>query len=121
MLFDYFDIIKLVEEVFEHYEHRAAKKAIILEVKYEKSPVIVFADYSRLLQIMQNLVSNAIKYNNERGKVVVRLSELDEQIQIDIEDNGIGIPKKDVGNIFNRFYRVDKSRTKKSGRDGFGD
>jgi two-component system phosphate regulon sensor histidine kinase PhoR len=120
MLFDYFDGVKLAEEVFDHFEHRAAKKGITLALKYEKSPMIVFADYSRLLQIMQNLVSNAIKYNKERGEVVVYLKEMDEYIQIDVADTGIGIPKKDVKNIFNRFYRVDKSRSKKNGGTGLG-
>lgn len=120
MLFDYFDLIKLVEEVFDHFEHRAAKKAISLELKYDLSPIVVFADYSRILQVMQNLVSNAIKYNKERGNVTIHLKEHDETIQIDILDNGIGIPKKDVNNIFNRFYRVDISRSKKSGGTGLG-
>ena len=120
IFYDYFDLIKLVEEVYEHYEHRAAKKAIVLEVQYDKSPIIVFADYTRILQVMQNLVSNAIKYNKERGKVSISLQELEESVKIDIADTGIGIPKKDVNNIFNRFYRVDKSRSKKSGGTGLG-
>ena len=120
MFFDYFDLIKLVEEVYEYYEHRAAKKAISLEIKYDQAPMIVFADYSRILQVMQNLVSNAVKYNKERGKVIIQLQEKEEFIQIDISDNGIGLPKKDVNNIFNRFYRVDRSRSKKSGGTGLG-
>ena len=120
MLFDYFDLIGLVKEVFENYEHQAAKYGITLELTYEESPLVVFADYYRILQVLQNLVSNAIKYNKENGKVDVALIDNEESIQLLITDNGIGIPKKDVQNIFNRFYRVDKSRTKKKGGTGLG-
>lgn len=120
MLFDYFDLIGLVHEVFDHFEHRAAKHAIRLKLQNEQAPLIVFADYSKILQVMQNLISNAIKYNQDNGSVVVELTEDSESILVSVKDDGLGIPKKDINNIFNRFYRVDKSRSKKSGGTGLG-
>jgi two-component system phosphate regulon sensor histidine kinase PhoR len=121
MLFDYFDLVGLVKEVFEHYEHQAAKSGITLNLSsHQEGHMIVFADYSKMLQVVQNLVSNAIKYNKENGRVDIELLEFEESIKINVSDNGIGIPKKDVQNIFNRFYRVDRSRTKKSGGTGLG-
>lgn len=120
MLFDYFDLIGLVKEVFEQFEHRAAKHGITLKLKYDQAPLIVFADYSKVLQVIQNLVSNAIKYNHDNGEVIIELTDQRESICVNVQDNGIGIPKKDLDKIFNRFYRVDKSRSKKSGGTGLG-
>ena len=73
-----------------------------------------------LTQILSNLIDNAIKYTNEGGKVEVRTKEENEKAIIEVEDNGIGIPDEYQDRIFERFFRVDKSRSKAVGGTGLG-
>ena len=67
-----------------------------------------------------NLIDNAIKYTQEEGKVTISAKEKDELVQVDITDTGIGIPKKDISRLFERFYRVDKARSRELGGTGLG-
>lgn len=69
---------------------------------------------------MQNLVSNAIKYNVDGGKVTIKIEDLSDKVLISVIDTGTGIPQEDISKIFNRFYRVDKSRTKTRNRASNG-
>ena len=78
------------------------------------------ADEDRLRQIMMNLLSNGINYTPEGGRVTVKVDGDDDHIRIRISDTGIGIPKKDLTRIFERFYRVDKARSRSSGGTGLG-
>lgn len=71
-------------------------------------------------QMMINLVDNGIKYSDPNGKIDVHVDESDDQIAITVSDQGLGIPKKDIDRIFERFYRVDKSRSKEKGGTGLG-
>ena len=73
-----------------------------------------------MYQIIFNLVENAIKYNNSGGQVHVRLSREDDDVVIAVEDTGIGIPEDAVDHIFERFYRVDKARSRQAGGSGLG-
>lgn len=104
----------------------ANKKRIQLEMHVDEQMVIE-ADEDRLRQILINLLSNGIKYTPEGGKVKVIVEPIeanaaadDEKIRIIVSDNGIGIPKKDLSRIFERFYRVDKARSRMSGGTGLG-
>jgi len=116
-----FDIKKLVEDVFESQEMRARKKGITLKFKtpYDKK-IFVQADKERIDQVVTNLVVNSIKYGKEYGTTQVSFMDMDENILIDINDDGTGIPDKDVPRIFERFYRVDKSRSRQAGGTGLG-
>ncbi|MGM0379882.1 MAG: ATP-binding protein [Bacillota bacterium] len=82
-------------------------------------PIFIF-DYDKIEQVIINIMTNAIKYTHENGKIDVFLKETDENYQIIIKDNGMGIPKKDLKHIFERFYRVDKARSRKLGGTGLG-
>lgn len=112
MMYDHFDIVQLMDEVIEDFEQLATKAGVKVKRNKGTREAIVYADYTRVKQIVQNLVSNAIKYNVRDGKVIITITDLPDKVQIGIEDTGSGIPPEDLGKIFNRFYRVDKSRTK---------
>lgn len=117
---EYFDMQVLTEEVFDQLDELAEKKDISLKVIPKDEPILVYADYQRMRQVMMNLVNNAIKYNSDKGKVIVRYTINKDTILVEVEDNGEGIPEEDIDRIFERFYRVDKSRSKKKGGTGLG-
>ena len=116
-----FNIVKLVEEVFESHEMLARKYRIRLEFdsNYNK-PVKVSADRRRITEVLNNLIVNSIKYGSANGKTRVGFDDTGETILVDITDNGIGINEEDLPRIFERFYRVDKSRSRDSGGTGLG-
>jgi two-component system phosphate regulon sensor histidine kinase PhoR len=103
----------------------AAKKEILLDVQTEDE-LFIEADEDRLGQILMNLMQNGINYTPEGGKVKVRAEIIvpdsgeEEMVRITVSDTGIGIPKKDIPRIFERFYRVDKARSRSSGGTGLG-
>ena len=113
MIPDHFNMISLAEEIIDDRESKANKASVTLELKYNVTPIIVFADYSRIMQVMINLVNNGINHNKPGGKVVIEINELDDQVSIVIADDGEGIAEKYHERIFNRFFRIDKSRTVK--------
>jgi two-component system phosphate regulon sensor histidine kinase PhoR len=110
----------LVEEIFEQVEAKARKRSISLKLDAREGPVYVKADMLRISQVILNLVVNAIKYGNENGKVIVELVEKKKVVQISVIDNGPGIANEHLHRIFERFYRIDKSRAKNSGGTGLG-
>lgn len=116
-----FNIYTLVKEVFEMLEDKAKARQIKLTFKkeYEK-PIRVYADRQKIEQVLINLVNNAIKYGKEKGKVEVRFYDMDRQILTEVSDDGVGIPQEDIPRIFERFYRVDKSRSRDAGGTGLG-
>ena len=119
--FSEFDLKELVQEVIEELEHKASKREvkINLEVDLAKSHLTV-ADRQKIYRVCQNLIFNAVKYNHDKGEVVVTLKTTKHHIQVDVKDNGQGIPAEDLKRIFERFYRVEKSRTKGKGGTGLG-
>ncbi|MFO7790797.1 MAG: ATP-binding protein [Bacteroidales bacterium] len=119
--YETFNPRELIDDVFENLEDKAAKKGISLELyrHYEKQRKIS-ADPEFLRQVFANLVINAINYGKDNGFVKVELFDMDENMLVEVTDNGIGIAEKDIPRIFERFYRVDKSRSTKSGGTGLG-
>lgn len=116
-----FDILALVEEVFEQLETKAEKKNAKLKIHTDTSKkILVHADVNRIRQVLINLVDNAIKYGNEKGNVDVYLERDKDHVHVIIRDNGPGISPEHLGRIFERFYRVDKSRSKEKGGTGLG-
>jgi len=115
-----FDICQTAREALEQFEDKAAKRNISLKLRDDCGPVTVYGDPKRIGQAIANLVSNAIKYNKDGGFVEVYFTEKKKSAAISIRDNGIGIPREDLGRIFERFYRVDKSRSKEKGGSGLG-
>ena len=116
-----YDIAQQIKEIVEALEFLAQKKEIRLQLakKYDK-PVIVYADKFRMRQVIVNLMTNSIKYGKEKGKTLVTLNLYDEQVIVEIKDNGIGIAEKHLSRLFERFYRVDKGRSREQGGTGLG-
>jgi len=116
-----FSIVKLVEEVFEAQEIRAKKREIELRFdrKYKK-PIFVYADKMRIYQVLANLITNSIYYGKQGGRTQISISEARDKVYIEVNDNGIGIAPNDIHRVFERFYRVDKSRSREQGGTGLG-
>ncbi len=116
-----FDIKILTEEVFEDVEFKAQNKNIKLGFKEGSIPQTkVYADRESIRQVLINLISNSIKYTDENGQTLVSFYDMDKRLLIEISDKGIGIPAKHIPFLFDRFYRVDKSRSRKQGGSGLG-
>ncbi len=116
-----FDITKLVAEIVDQNDIRASKKNITLEIKEgcEKS-FIVFADREMIQQVLNNLLTNSIKYGKDGGRTQVGIYDMNENILVEVTDNGIGIDPKHLPRIFERFYRIDKDRSRELGGSGLG-
>lgn len=108
----------LVEDIIESLEPLAASHEVLLHM--DCKPVCIYANGQQMKELIGNLVSNAVKYNKPGGEVWITVREEDRNIIIRVKDNGMGIPKESLGRIFERFYRVDKGRSKKQGGTGLG-
>ncbi|MDP2889270.1 MAG: ATP-binding protein [Bacteroidota bacterium] len=116
-----FDMVKLTEDVFELAQMLANERNITLQfITKTDKPVMVNADKKRIMEVMNNLVGNGIKYGKKRGHVKVGFYDLHETVLIEVSDNGIGMDKSDLPRVFERFYRVDKSRSREQGGTGLG-
>ncbi|OCA81812.1 MULTISPECIES: two-component system histidine kinase PnpS [unclassified Bacillus (in: firmicutes)] len=114
------DIVPVLSDTYAMLEKKASKKHIQFEIQDFKKPIMCEADTFRLKQVCLNLVSNAISYTPSYGKVQITAKEESDKIYIAIEDTGIGIEEKEFPRIFERFYRVDKDRSRESGGTGLG-
>ena len=116
-----FDIKSLVEEVFVDLEIKASEANIRLvfkpgaDISYK-----VVADREYIRQVLMNLINNSIKYGNKDGFTKVSFYDMDKNILVEVADSGIGIPEKHLKHVFDRFYRIDKSRSREQGGSGLG-
>jgi two-component system, OmpR family, phosphate regulon sensor histidine kinase PhoR len=120
MHFENIDLYQLTEEVFEQFENKADKKDVRLKIESNHKKVFAYADWQRITQVMTNLISNAIKHSFDGSEVVVNFATTKKNILIKVQDFGEGIPEEHVSRIFERFYRVDKSRSREKGGTGLG-
>ena len=117
-----FNILETLQNVFDLLEMQAQKNKVdlMMEQKFEM-PVMVQADEKRIQQVLTNLIINSIKYGVEEGATEISIQELnDDKILIRITDNGEGIEKEHLPRLFERFYRVDKNRSREKGGSGLG-
>jgi two-component system phosphate regulon sensor histidine kinase PhoR len=120
MHFDNIDLGKLCEEVIEQFEEKAEKKKIRLRLDHHPSKILVYGDWQRITQVMTNLVSNAIIYTPDEGEVSIQFDVGKKNVTTFVSDTGEGIPPQHLARIFERFYRVDKSRSREKGGTGLG-
>ena len=112
------DMFELVKRVSSNFEYKLKDKKINFELIGEE--VVIEANQDRIFQVVTNLLSNAIKYTHEGDKITIKLYKKSPYAVCEIIDTGIGIPKDEVNHIFERFYRADKSRNRKTGGTGIG-
>ncbi|MBX2991140.1 MAG: HAMP domain-containing protein [Bacteroidetes bacterium] len=109
----------LIKDLFDDSEMLAESKQIHVELK-NTEPVTIVGDKGRLHQLFLNIVDNAIKYTPRGGHVAISVQRLNGSALVEVEDDGIGIPEQDIDKIFDRFYRVDKARSREMGGTGLG-
>lgn len=116
-----FDIVPLVKNVFEELETNANLKNIALKFDRHYEPKYVMGDQNRITQVLVNLVSNSISYGINGGETKISLQNFDKRkVLIEVKDNGVGMSEEHIPRLFERFYRVDKSRERHVGGSGLG-
>jgi len=116
-----FDITLLAQEMIDSLSMRAEDKNITMTIdSYSDTGIFVIAERKRIGQVLTNLITNAIKYGKQDGKVTIHFMDMSERIMVEVQDNGVGIPPEHLYRIFERFYRVDKSRSREEGGTGLG-
>ena len=118
--FQKFNIVELVHEIFDLMEMKASEMNINLKLQNESQGVTVVADRNKIQQVLMNLVSNSIKYGKDGGDVIIRFFDMHSNMLIEVSDNGIGIAQESLDRLFERFYRVDKNRSREIGGTGLG-
>ncbi|MCX6310810.1 MAG: ATP-binding protein [Bacteroidetes bacterium] len=115
-----FDIVELMNDMMYGQEMKASERKINLHFKENYKPMRVNADKDRIRQVATNLIVNSLKYGKDGGETEIRFYDMDDNILVEISDNGIGIAKEHLSRLFERFYRVDKGRSRDQGGTGLG-
>jgi len=110
----------VIQSVINTVQKQIDEKELKVEIQMPDEDIKVLADNVRLSQILTNLISNTCKYTDKDGKISISTHPVDNFVQVDIKDNGIGISEEDQSRIFTRFFRVDNSLTRKTGGTGLG-
>lgn len=114
-------VLEMLEEVVDRFSFQMQEKGVRPEIFIEDGVDTAWMDRDQIDQVLDNLISNAMKYTPEGGKITFEARRVDDgMIAISVKDNGIGIPKRDLERIFERFYRVDKARARNMGGTGLG-
>lgn len=113
------NIKNLADDILASFKSQLKKKSIVVKNDVS-SDLTIRVDRDKLGRVLTNLIDNAIKFNREDGTIKIYTQDLGEKIKIFVEDSGVGIPPKDLPRIFERFYRVDKTRSRELGGTGLG-
>jgi len=114
-------VSEMLEEVADRFSFQLRQRKIRISIQVEPGVQRLLLDRDKIDQVLDNLVSNAIKYTGDEGAIRLSARNIDrDMLEITVQDNGIGIPKKDLSRIFDRFYRVDKARSRNMGGTGLG-
>lgn len=114
------DLVELIDGCVRQNVVVASQKNQTITFKRPKKPMYIMADPARVNQAITNIISNSVKYSPENAAIRISARETDKNYCVSIADNGIGMPKEALGRIFERFYRVDKARSRQMGGNGLG-
>jgi len=117
---DNFNIVDTINEAFDQLEMKANNMNISLKLSKESNSDMVYADRNKIQQVFMNLISNSIKYGKDNGVTNVSLFDMTDKMLIEVADDGIGIGEEALNRLFERFYRVDKNRSREIGGTGLG-
>lgn len=117
---DPMDIAEVSQEIVDALEQKARKANINLRLKHPESSFNVIGDRMRIEQVLTNLIVNSINYGQDGGETLIRFYEMGENVLVEVADNGIGMSESHLNRVWERFYRVDKSRSRDSGGSGLG-
>lgn len=113
------NIIDLCSDIIDSLQKKAEKSNVTLSIS-DKEPFTVLCDVNKIEQVVSNLLVNSINYGKDGGQSRVKFFDMGDKVLIEVSDDGIGIKKKDLMRIYERFYRVDKSRSRNAGGSGLG-
>jgi two-component system phosphate regulon sensor histidine kinase PhoR len=114
------DLLPIITGVLARYDDVAAAKNIRMSFKSHSHHLTALGDHEAMIQVIDNLLTNAIKYTPEGGRISITVRNTDENLTVEVADTGIGIPEEHLERIFERFYRVDKARSREMGGTGLG-
>ena len=115
-----FSMKNMISDVVSTMSLVAGEKGHRLQFKQATEIPMFYGDRDKLEQVLYNIISNSIKYTPNGGRITVRAGKMYDEMRIEVQDTGIGIPEKDLARIFERFYRVDKARSRELGGTGLG-
>ncbi len=113
------DFSRFLSKIIDRFE-LSIERGVTFKREIPSTSVFVEIDRDKIIQVVDNIISNALKYSPEGGQITFRLQVLEDTIEVSIRDQGMGMPKGNVEKIFNRFYRVDKARSRRLGGTGLG-
>ncbi len=114
------DMLQLIEQSARAAQVKASEKGLEITTEFPPNLPLVNIDYQRISQVLHNLLMNAIKYSDTSGKIIISAELQGQMVKVSVTDHGKGIPPEDLPNMFERFYRVDKSRARNGGGTGLG-
>lgn len=115
-----FDVNRVIRDVCASFEMTCQKKELVFELTFAEKKEMVYADYSKIQQVLYNLIDNALKFSNPKSSIAIRTGIRGQKVFVSIKDTGIGIPKQDLAKIWDRFYKADQSRGKDKHGTGLG-
>jgi two-component system sensor histidine kinase SenX3 len=113
-------LLAVIDDAFERMAGAAAERNVELVIDHVPAELVVWGDRRQLASAVYNLVDNGVKYSDAGGAVVVRAAADEDRVRLEVEDCGIGIPARDLERVFERFYRVDRARSRRTGGTGLG-
>jgi two-component system, OmpR family, sensor histidine kinase VicK len=116
---EWVNFVDFFDRIIDRFE-MSKEQNVTFKRKLPKQAIFVEIDEDKMTQVLYNIISNALKYSPEGGQVTFAIKEKDDKIIVSVTDQGVGIPKENIGKIFDRFYRVDKARARKLGGTGLG-
>ncbi|MFV0560370.1 MAG: sensor histidine kinase [Enterococcus sp.] len=118
--FSTFDMIQLIEQLAVDFELEASKKNIKISVSTTNETILMDGDTEKLVRVFNNLLTNALKYGKNATKIIISAAQIGNEVVISVKNNGSMIPKQSLDNLFDRFYRVEESRSQETGGTGLG-